>query len=601
MNLFSPHPDSRIRNLQVETINKYSKTVFLTNYINAAFVVIVMWTSSLAKEHLIIWLVAMYVLTTVRLVLSLKYWRDEKRVEHVDNWARTFMSTTALSGLVWGLGGAFFYMPDAGIYEAFILIVVMGIGAGGMAFMSPHRPTFYLFFTFLMLPPIARVAMVGDLPHVVIAAMVSVYWGVFMVFGTKINDLILEGMLLRFDNLELVDNLIEEKETAEKANIAKSKFLAAASHDLRQPLHALTLLSGALAERIQYQEVKDIVLKIRGAVSALENLFNALLDISKLDSGVLKPCVETFHLKTIFERLDNDFRPEAEEKGLNFKVIDCNNIIVESDDILLERILRNFISNAIRYTPKGSVVLQCDAKGDNLEISIIDSGIGIPDEMQTAIFDEYIQLDNPERNRNKGLGLGLAIVSRIARLLHHEINITSQEGQGSTFCVMVPYRPDLNLPIPAASAPPEFTNDLKGLIVLVIDDEVSILEALNVLLTGWGCKVIVAESVEQAREALRKTMVIPNAIISDYRLREGINGVETIKAIEAMVGQEIPAILITGDMEINTGDGISDAYRVLHKPVQPARLRAFLKHVRDGIDSTVKEEQQTDVKDSVTG
>jgi signal transduction histidine kinase/CheY-like chemotaxis protein len=601
MNLFSPHPDSRIRNLQVETINKYSKTVFLTNYINAAFVVLIMWTSSLPKEYLIIWFVAMYALTTVRLVLSLKYWKDEERIKHADSWARTFMLTTAASGLLWGLGGAFFYMPDAGIYEAFILILVLGIGAGGMAFMSPHRPTFFLFFTFLIFPVIIRVALVGDLPHFVIAGMVSVYWGVFMVFGTKINDIILEGMLLRFDNLELVDNLIEEKEAAEKANIAKSKFLAAASHDLRQPLHALTLLSGALAERIQYQEVKDIVVKIRGAVSALENLFNALLDISKLDSGVLQPCVETFHLKTIFERLDNDFRPEAEEKGLSFEVKNCKNVIVESDDILLERILRNFISNAIRYTPKGSVVLQCEPIDGYLEISIIDSGIGIPEGMQTAIFDEYIQLDNPERNRNKGLGLGLAIVSRIAKLLHHQINIISQEGQGSIFCVTVPYRPDLNLPIPAAPPPPEFTNDLKGLIVLVIDDEVSILEALTVLLTGWGCKVIVAESVEQARQALRKTMVIPNAIISDYRLREGINGVETIKAIEAMVGQEIPAILITGDMEISTGDGISEAYRVLHKPVQPARVRAFLKHVRDGADRTENEEEQPDVKDSVNG
>ena len=401
-----------------------------------------------------------------------------------------------------------------------------------------------------------------------------------MVFGRNVNQVFLESILLRFDNLELVNRLTKEKEAAEKANIAKSKFLAAASHDLRQPLHALSLLAGALAERIHYKEVKDIVDKMRAAVAALENLFNALLDISKLDSGVLQPCVEDFHLQPLFDRMENDYRPEAEQKGLSFAVDNCSDLVVRSDTILLERILRNFVSNAIRYTNAGSVHLTTRQEGDRIAIAMKDTGLGIPQEKQGVIFDEYVQLDNPERDRDKGLGLGLAIVSRISQLLGHELQLNSLEGEGSEFTVYVPVGDNANIKQPGATALPEFNQDLQGMRVLVIDDEKAILDALKVLLVGWGCEVITAETVAEARQELQGHNIEPEAILSDYRLRENINGIEAIKAVEAMLGREIPALLITGDMNVEPQDEGVNEYRVLHKPVQPARLRAFLKHVQ---------------------
>jgi signal transduction histidine kinase/CheY-like chemotaxis protein len=539
----------------------------------------VLW-SEVNTTWLLLWGTVMMLLTSVRSIIAWYYWRDEQREESLDTWLNRFIAPALLSGFIWGIAGYSFYLPEGGVYQAFLVIFLLGIAAGSMAFLSAHLPTFYGFFTLLMLPLIIRMFQESSAPHLVMGGMMIVYLLVFMVFGRNVNQVFLESILLRFDNLELVNRLTKEKEAAEKANIAKSKFLAAASHDLRQPLHALSLLAGALAERIHYKEVKDIVDKMRAAVAALENLFNALLDISKLDSGVLQPCVEDFHLQPLFDRMENDYRPEAEQKGLGFSVDNCSDLVVRSDTILLERILRNFVSNAIRYTNTGSVHLTMRQEGDRIAIAMKDTGLGIPEAKQGLIFDEYVQLDNPERDRDKGLGLGLAIVSRISQLLGHELQLNSMEGEGSEFTVYVPVGDNANIKEPGTTALPEFNMDLQGMRVLVIDDEKAILDALKVLLAGWGCEVITAETVEEARQELQGHNIEPDAILSDYRLRENITGIEAIKAVEAMLGREIPALLITGDMNVEPQDEGVDEYRVLHKPVQPARLRAFLKHVQ---------------------
>jgi signal transduction histidine kinase/ActR/RegA family two-component response regulator len=579
MSIFSPALDNRIRFLQVETLYKNSPVVFFANIINTSLFILVLW-SEVDTTWLLLWGTVMMLLTSIRSVIAWYYWRDEQREQSIDTWLKRFTVTALLSGLIWGIAGYSFYLPEGGVYQAFLVIFLLGIAAGSMAFLSAHLPTFYGFFLLLMLPLIIRMFQESSVPHLVMGGMMIVYLLVFMVFGRNVNQVFLESILLRFDNLELVNRLTKEKEAAEKANIAKSKFLAAASHDLRQPLHALSLLAGALAERIHYKEVKDIVDKMRAAVAALENLFNALLDISKLDSGVLQPCVEDFHLQPLFDRMENDYRPEAEQKGLGFSVDNCSDLVVRSDTILLERILRNFVSNAIRYTNTGSVHLTMRQEGDRIAIAMKDTGLGIPEAKQGLIFDEYVQLDNPERDRDKGLGLGLAIVSRISQLLGHELQLNSMEGEGSEFTVYVPVGDNANIKEPGTTALPEFNMDLQGMRVLVIDDEKAILDALKVLLAGWGCEVITAETVEEARQELQGHNIEPDAILSDYRLRENITGIEAIKAVEAMLGREIPALLITGDMNVEPQDEGVDEYRVLHKPVQPARLRAFLKHVQ---------------------
>ena len=580
MSIFSPALDNRIRFLQVETLYKNSPVVFFANIINTSLFILVLW-SEVNTTWLLLWGMVMMLLTSIRSIVAWYYWRDEQREESLDRWLKRFAVPALLSGFIWGIAGYSFYLPDGGIYQAFLVIFLLGIAAGSMAFLSAHLPTFYGFIMLLMFPLILRMFQEASMPHLVMGSMMVIYVLVFMVFGRNVNQVFLESILLRFDNLELVNRLTKEKDAAEKANIAKSKFLAAASHDLRQPLHALSLLTGALAERIHYKEVKGIVDKMRAAVTALENLFNALLDISKLDSGVLQPCVEDFYLQSLFERMENDYRPEAEQKGLVFEVENCGELVIRSDTILLERILRNFVSNAIRYTKVGSVRLFVRREGEQIAISVKDTGMGIPEEKQAVIFDEYVQLDNPERDREKGLGLGLAIVSRISQLLGHELQLISKHREGSEFIVRVPRGEPANIKQAGTTTLPEFGQDLTGLCVLVIDDEKAILEALKVLLIGWGCEVITADTVNDAKQQLQQRGSEPDAILSDYRLRKNVTGIEAIKTIEAMVGREIPSLLITGDMNVGPqAEGIEE-YRVLHKPVQPARLRAFLKHVQN--------------------
>lgn len=580
MSIFSPALDNRIRFLQVETLYKNSPVVFFANIINTSLFILVLW-SEVNTTWLLLWGMVMMLLTSIRSVIAWYYWRDEQREEELDRWLKRFAVAALLSGFIWGIGGYSFYLPNGGIYQAFLVIFLLGIAAGSMAFLSAHLPTFYGFLMLLMFPLILRMFQEASMPHLVMGSMMIIYVLVFMVFGRNVNQVFLESILLRFDNLELVNRLTQEKDAAEKANIAKSKFLAAASHDLRQPLHALSLLTGALAERIQYKEVKGIVDKMRAAVMALENLFNALLDISKLDSGVLQPCVEDFYLQALFDRMENDYRPEAEQKGLTLEVENCGQLVIRSDTILLERILRNFVSNAIRYTKAGSVRLTTREEGQQIAISVKDTGMGIPEEKQAVIFDEYVQLDNPERDREKGLGLGLAIVSRISHLLGHELRLISEHAEGSEFIVRVPRGESANIKQAGATTVPELGQDLQGLRVLVIDDEKAILEALKVLLIGWDCDVITADTIEDARKQLQKRGIEPDAILSDYRLRKNVTGIDAIKTIEAMVGREIPSLLITGDMNVGPqAEGIGE-YRVLHKPVQPARLRAFLKHVQN--------------------
>lgn len=578
--LFGPRPDDRIRAVQLRTLYKNAQAIYVVGYINTLLVVLVMWQSGVSRVALLGWLAAMFVLLTFRVIICRRYWKDPEPERQLDRWQHLFTAASLASGLLWGLAGWLFYVPDGGIYQAFLVIVLVSIGSGSMTFLAMHLPTYYGFFSLLMLPLLLRLATVGDMVHMVMSVMLVLYYLVFVYLGRNVNQVFLESAVLRFDNLEAISRLTTEKEAAERANISKSRFLAAASHDLRQPLHALTLLSGALAERIQYKEVKDIVSKMRSAVAALENLFNALLDISKLDSGVLQPQVENVPLCTLFQRIENDHRPEAETKGLEFVVEDCGDVLVRSDGILLERVLRNFVTNAIRYTESGRITLSREIRDGEVIIRVADTGIGIPPEEQENIFDEYFQVDNPERQQSKGLGLGLAIVARIARLLNHEIELESATGQGSVFSVHVPLCERRLRRRPEAPVLPEFQRDLQALQVLIIDDETSVLEALQVLLEGWGCKVIMARSLDEAQAALAEQDSPPDAIISDYRLRGDINGVEALKRIEAQLGVKVPAILITGDTAVRPGEAESGDYRVLHKPVQPARLRAFLKHVQ---------------------
>ncbi|HEB85627.1 MAG TPA: hybrid sensor histidine kinase/response regulator [Gammaproteobacteria bacterium] len=571
--------DETLEYIQIQTLFRNSPSVILASVFSALVLTAVYWSQHV-HAALLIWLGAILSVNAVRGFFAWEFHWKNVQIENIGLWCRLFFIPSLLSASIWGVGAYIFYIPNGGQYQAIGIVVPLALAAGSLVFLSMVRWLFFSSFLLITLPLLLRVVIEGDFVDIAIGLLVAVYITIFMIFGYGLNRILAESLRLRFENLELVERLTREKESAELANVAKSRFLAAASHDLRQPLHALSLLSSALCDRIKYPEVKHIVDKIMLAVSALENLFNALLDISKLDSGVLKPNLVSFRLRTIFDKIENDYRPEADRKGLEFIVDSCCNSIVYSDDILLERVVRNFVSNALRYTEKGRIRLYCKPANGKIIICVEDSGIGIHGDSLQEIFDEYVQIDNPERDREKGLGLGLAIVARISQLLDYRVYVNSVHGKGSDFSIEVPLGRKQDIPPPETTIVRASAIELRQLKVLIIDDERSNLDALDALLRGWKCEVIPAESGEEACEKIRELNKEPDCILTDYRLRNNKTGLDAIKSIFEVMGRSVPAVLITGDVAINKlHEEGADAYHLMHKPVQPARLRALLKYI----------------------
>jgi signal transduction histidine kinase/CheY-like chemotaxis protein len=365
----------------------------------------------------------------------------------------------------------------------------------------------------------------------------------------------------------------EAKEDAETANRAKSRFLAAASHDLRQPLHALGLFAGALPEHTVDAEGAQLAQRIKTTVVSLDALLSALLDISKLDAGVITAEVRDMRLDDLFARLANDFVPEALERDLRLAIVPTR-IVVRSDPALLERIVRNLVANALRYTERGGVVVGARHRGDRVAIEVWDSGTGIDAAEREHIFEEFYQIGNPERDRSRGLGLGLAIVRRLADLLGHEVELSSRVGRGSMFRILVTVGNADALPgtVPDRQIA---AGSMAGRSVVVIDDEASVREATRDLLTSWGCSVIVAGDPGGALALLDGAM--PGALLVDYRLRNGQDGMTAIDSLREALGPNVPAMLVSGESSPAELARIkASGVLLLHKPVQPAKLRAAL-------------------------
>jgi CheY-like chemotaxis protein len=358
----------------------------------------------------------------------------------------------------------------------------------------------------------------------------------------------------------------------EEVNLAKSRFIAAASHDLRQPLHALNLFVTQLRNEKDQAEKNRVIARIDAAVAAMNELFNALLDMSRLDAGVLVPSISEFPIDQLLKRIEMTFTAAAREKDLRLHVV-ANGAWVRSDFILLERILLNLVSNAVRYTATGGIVIGCRRRGDLLRIEVWDSGIGIPADQQRNIFAEFHQL-SLDPDRRGGLGLGLAIVERLCRLLDYPIDITSRVGVGSRFAVSLPVTASREL----AEHPVQAAVDLAmGKSVVVIDDDALALDGMRGVLRSWGCSVVTATSEDTALAALSAGERPPDIIISDYRLGDGKTGFEAISRIRLEFGAPIPAFLISGD---TTPERLHEArasgYYLLHKPVLPMTLRAVV-------------------------
>ena len=392
------------------------------------------------------------------------------------------------------------------------------------------------------------------------------------------------GRLVRLSGLNLditgrkamEEALRDAKAKADEANVSKSKFLAAASHDLRQPLQSALLFAGVLQRHVDPEKGRGPLASLERALETLKNLLDSLLDVSRLDAGVITPQVGTLPLRPLLEEIEAAYAPIAASKGLEFAVAQpAPELAVRSDRLLLGRMLRNLVENAIRYTEAGYVRVSCQASNGTVRITVQDSGIGISAEQQTKVFEEFHQVGNPERDRSQGLGLGLAIVQRLSRLLNHPVSVRSEPAHGSVFSIEAPRAAAPAMPLPAPEAEAAPSGD--GRLAVLVEDDVIVLMGLRTIFQEWGYEVVVAGSAEQALERLRGLARRPDLIIADYRLRNGRIGTDAIVQIRGQVGSPVPAIILTGEIGTDCDrDAAALGLAVVRKPITPRQLQGAI-------------------------
>ncbi|MBS7539070.1 hybrid sensor histidine kinase/response regulator [Ancylobacter lacus] len=369
--------------------------------------------------------------------------------------------------------------------------------------------------------------------------------------------------------------LAQAKSEAEEANISKTRFLAAASHDILQPLNAARLYATSLVERAGAGEESRLARNVDASLEAVEEILGALLDISRLDAGAMKPDFAPFRLDEIFRQLELEFAPLAKERGLELVFV-ASSAAVRSDRRLLRRLLQNLISNAIKYTPAGRVLIGVRRRRGKVRVLVLDTGPGIPQSKQKLIFKEFQRLDHAGTRAQRGLGLGLSIVERLARVLDHPVSLASTVGRGSRFSVELPAAPPIPAAQPAPAPAPTPAAALEGLTVLCIDNEPAILDGMETLLAGWGCRVVKAADVAGALAAVRDQKLTPDVVLIDYHLDE-TDGVEAAKQLRWKLGRSLPAVLITADRSKKVRETArATEMEVLNKPLRPAALRALL-------------------------
>jgi PAS domain S-box-containing protein len=369
------------------------------------------------------------------------------------------------------------------------------------------------------------------------------------------------------------------KEEAQRASAAKSRFLAAASHDLRQPLQSLILFTGVLRGYVKGARGEQALKHLEDGLGALKALLDSLLDVSKLDAGMVKPEFTEFPISNVLDEIAASYAPIASAKGLGWRVEPCADPVC-SDRTLLGRVLRNLVENALRYTVSGHIRIACGRvggrEGNRLRIAVEDTGIGIPPEHLDRIFEEFHQVGNLARDRSQGLGLGLAIVRRITNLLGHRVEARSKPGEGSTFSIELP------LGTEAPARPPEREDTSpgqngRGRLAVVVDDDVMVLDSLEAILTEWGYQALTATDADQAIAEVRKAGRPPDIVIADYRLQEGRTGMEAIHAVRALFDRRIPGLILTGETDLEfQRTAAAHGLGIAHKPVTPNQLGRVL-------------------------
>lgn len=552
---------------QVSILYQQAPLLFLANLLVFSIAAWTFWDGA-NKRFIAGWWIFQSLLNALRWLLvrsQRRWWRPV----HAPAWAWAFATGTFVYGLAWSaLAGAVF--DPVNIRPLlFVCVFITGIVAASIATLPWHFPSFLAFMLASLTPLMLRcLAQPERLLFSVGLALLS-FAAFSALLARRVRAQMVQSVRLSHRNLDLVEQLRREKARAERASSTKSRFLAAVSHDLRQPVNALLLYSESLRSR-------GTAARIQTAARGLAGTLHSLLDLSAIESGARKPHLEDLPLGPLLRRLKADFKAEALRYGSHLQVV-APRAWTRSDPEMLERILRNLLHNAIRHGRAGRVRVTCTAGPEGLVLSVSDQGPGIPPDVRDAVFEEFRQLGNPERDPAQGLGLGLPIVRGLCSILDHPLSLRSvpELPRGTCFSLRLPKVPPARRRQKISSR----FGRLDGLCVLIIDDHRPSLDAAARLLRRWRVKVLAARGPEEARSWLRRGRR-PDAILCDYRLRQSVNGVEFLED-SALAG--IPAAIITGDTHAAAARRLkASGYPVLLKPLVPGRLKALLINLSDG-------------------
>ena len=504
----------------------------------------------------------------------------------VRSWLKWFLVPHVCSMMLIG-ASPFFFLPASSGRDFEILIILSAFAyitsIASCLKLSAYRPAIATVLTpAVLIFAVTTFRLPGVMPKLLaIAGLLVGLLGYGL--ASRVNRAFVRSMELSIRNEQLVAALRQQTNAAEQARVAaeraerdKTRFIAAASHDLRQPMHAISLLVGMLRSSVESGQEREVTERLERSVEAMDNLFTTILDLSKLDSGAVQPASTEVPLRAILDSIELHFAPQAVAKQLSLAVF-RSRAIVRTDPALLERILRNLVSNAIKYTDAGRVLVGCRRRADRLVVGVWDTGAGIAPEHLERIFDEYVQIGDGPRDRSAGLGLGLAIVRRLARLLGSQVQVASKLGSGSWFGLEVPFVGYLSGTKRDDADDSAIETSLMDKFILIVDDEADVRFGAEALLRRWGCYTASAASVAEVQAMLEDELRFPDAIVTDYRLGARETGLEVIAAVRNYTGEQTAAVIVTGEdlgrSELGAG-GISCP--VIKKPLSADELRRHL-------------------------
>ena len=568
--------DLRIEAEQIRHI--YSQTLAFVPVVMLAalFTIIMLWPTTSAVTA-IGWCLWIWLLYAGFWILCRRWQNAQPDDAAMKSWARPYILLAWIATASWGVTGILFYHPDSFVYQSLLFIILVASSAAITATSTAYSPTFYP-VVLMLLPLFFRLIFEDEQIYQLLAFSILIFTSLLFFLHRNSHSFHASALRLRFVNEELARQLAIQKDIAEQANTAKSKFLAAASHDLRQPLHALELFHGELAHCDNDRQTrKKLISRIGESIHTLNNLFDGLMDVSRFEVGVVKPNIKVFNLNELFESLRHEYIVRAQAEGLSFHCVPCN-VNILSDPLLLRRIVRNLLENAIRYTHNGRILLGCRRTSDAISLQVWDTGIGIAEEELQNIFIEFQQLNNPEKQHNKGLGLGLSVVRQLAMVLGHPISVQSSPDKGSMFSLKIKTVDNENPNGETNDNLHDILDSLTTACILVIDSDEDALRKTRDLLSSWGSQVLPARNIESAIAIIQSSNIKPDIIISNTHLKDRETGIDAIIKLRKKYNRSLPAVLISDSTteEIRALTQRNDIM-LLENPVKPSRLATLLR------------------------